>query len=234
MSAKMCCPACDHPGTLPPGVPADALLTCPTCGVRFPATPIVPPDVPPLGVWVGDGHSDPPVPDLPLPVVTPENAAAYLAWVRAEVERFDVYVARQLALFQKMREQIAAFESRTRTEAVRKEQALDRDRAVLDARAKELDAQEAKISAALKLEAAGLQEELGRQVAAEREQLARRAETLARGERALERRTREVEELEERLRAETRQVERRTREAEETGRVAITPVPPAYDMLPRR
>ena len=205
MPTNISCPGCGNLGPPPEQLAEDAILTCPECGVRFPARPLVPPapaaDPHGLGVWVGDAitttpHPGQPVDPRPTPVVTPQNAAAHLEWVRTEVERFDVYVARQLSLFQKMLDQLAAFESKTRTEAILKEQSLDRDRALLDARAKELDAQEAKISAALKLQAEELHAELERQVSAERDNLAKRAEALARSERSLERRLAEMDEME--------------------------------------
>ena len=194
MSPNIYCPGCGHLGRLPADLPERAVLTCHVCRVKFPAEPLIPPPEPlpvadGLGVWVGDAITTTPLPPggvgaselvapapapavpvvPPPPVVTPQNAAAHLEWVRAEVEQFDLFVARQLALFQKMREQLATFESKARAEAVLKQQALDRDRAVLDARAKDLDTQEAKLSAALKLQAAELHAELERQVADERE-----------------------------------------------------------------
>ncbi len=212
MPSNISCPGCGHQGRLPDDLPAGAVLTCHVCRVKFPAQPLVPAPEPAdphgLGVWVGDAISTTPLPPPPMtvtpppPVVTAQTAAAHLQWVQAEVEQFDVYVARQLALFQKMREQLATFESKTRGEAIVKQQALDRDRAILDARAKGLDAQEAKISAALKLQAEELHGELERQVAAERDNLAKRAEALARTERSLERRMFELDEMEKGVRRE--------------------------------
>ncbi len=236
MPSNISCPGCGHEGRLPDALPAGAVLTCHVCRVKFPAQPLVPAHEPAdphgLGVWVGDAISSTPLPPpqtvpppaLPVPppppVVTPHNAAAHWQWVRTEVEQFDLYVARQLALFQKMREQLATFESKTRGEAIVKQQALDRDRALLDARTKELDAQEAKISAALNLQAEELHGELEQQVAAERENLAKRAEALARTERSLERRMFELDEMEKGVR----------RELEDAaGRFGSHPAPAVYD-----
>ncbi len=229
MPSYISCPGCGHQGRLPNDLPAGAVLTCHVCRVKFPAEPLVPSPEPAdphgLGVWVGDAITTTPLPppaavSPPPPVVTPQNAAAHLEWVRAEVEQFDLYVSRQLALFQKMREQMAAFESKTRGDAILKQQALDRDRAVLDARANDLNAQEAKISAALKLQAAELHGELERQVATERENLARRAEAVARTERSLERRMFEMDETE-------RGVRRELEDA--AGRLGSHPPSVAYD-----
>jgi len=84
-------------------------------------------------------------------------------------------------------------EQKGRTEWVQQEQAIARDRAMLDARARELDAQQAKLSADLKRQAEELQAELDRRVVAEQENLTRRAEALARSERAMERRREELD-----------------------------------------
>lgn len=231
MPVKISCPACANQGELPDHLPDGSMLTCRACGVRFPAGSITPPTLPTvttdthgLGVWVGDASVAPPVAAAPTtpppPVITPQNAAAHLDWVRAETDRFAVYVDRQLAVLAKMREQIVAFESKARAEAVQREQALARDRAILDARAADLDAQEGKISAALKLQAAELHAELDRQVAAERENLAKRAEALARTERSLERRMFELDELERGVRQELE---------ESAGRLVATPMPRALN-----
>ena len=229
MPSNISCPGCGHEGRLPDDLPAGAVLTCHVCRVKFPARPLVPGPEPAdphgLGVWVGDAISITPLPppptvSTPSPVVTAQTAAAHLSWVQAEVEQFDVYVARQLALFQKMREQLATFESKTRGEAIVKQQALDRERAILGARARDLDAQEAKISAALKLQAEELHGELERQVSAERDNLAKRAEALARTERSLERRMFELDEMEKGVR----------RELEDAaGRLGAHPSPHVYD-----
>lgn len=224
MSVNISCPVCANQGELPADMPAGATLTCRACGVRFAAPPVAAPvaaDGPGLGVWVGDGSAPPSPAVAPAPpTVTRQNAAAHLDWVRAEAERFDEYVNRQLAVLTKMREQIVAFENKTRTEVVLREQAVARDRALLDARAADLDAQEAKISAALKLQAEELQGELDRQVAAERENLARRAEAVARTERSLERRMFELDELERGIRQELESA---------AGRFANTPSPRLTD-----
>lgn len=230
MPSNISCPGCGHQGKLPNDLPAGAVLTCHACRVKFPAEPLVPAVAPTadphgLGVWVGDAITTTPLPSPPVvppqpPAVTPQNAAAHVEWVRAELEQFDLYVARQLALFQKMREQLAGFESKTRGDAILKQQALDRDRAILDARAKDLDAQEAMLSAALKLQAAELHAELERQVSDERENLARRAEALTRTERSLERRMFELDEME-------RGVRRELEDA--AGRLGSHPPLVAYD-----
>lgn len=158
-----------------------------------------------------------PVAPSPLAAaITPENAAAHLGWLREETERFEAHVKNQLAVLRKMRDQIASYESTARSEAVLRDQAAARDRAILDARGRELEAREAELTARLNRQAEELSAELDRQVAAERENLARRAEALARAERSLELRLKEVEELEEGVR----------RELDETAkRLTVTPAP---------
>jgi hypothetical protein len=200
MAVNISCPACGVRGELPEHTPPDAVLTCQRCGVRFTAPPSATPPPPPraaaddglgLSVWVGDG-TEPPLPTVapappPAPALTPQNAAAHLDWVRAETERFEQYVTRQLGVLAKMREQITAFETKTRAEAVQRDQAAARERALIAARAAELDAQATGSSATLTAQAAELQAELDRQVAVQKEHLARRAEAVAAGERELER-----------------------------------------------
>jgi hypothetical protein len=154
---------------MPPGGLAGATLTCRNCGVQF--SPIADlPSAPPLsvepdplpdaagGVWVGGPSVPPVVATAPAAVkaaqktladITPENAAAHAAWLRAETERFQNYVERQLAALGKMREQVAAFEAKARADALVREQGLNRERAVVEARAAEVARKEAEFAAAL-------------------------------------------------------------------------------------
>lgn len=225
MSVNISCPSCANQGELPDDLPPNTTLTCRACGVRFnsPAPVVTPPslavDPHGMGVWVGGPVAAAPVLSTPAvpppPDITPENAAAHLEWVRAEVQRFDEYVNRQLTALQKMREQIVAFEGKSRSEAVMREQAAARDRAILDARARELEGRLAEQSASLDRQAKELQGELDRQVMVERENLARRAEALARAERSVERRLKELDEMEESIRG----------ELDDTRRVVVTPAP---------
>jgi len=231
MPVNISCPGCANQGELPDDLPPNTALTCRACGVRFqspaPApvmttTPMPPADPHGMGVWVGDNSVLPPKATVapmpattPPPAITPENAGAHLEWVRAEVQRFEEYVQRQLAAMQKMREQIVAFEGKARSEAVMKEQALARDRAILDARARELENRLAEQNASLDRQAIQLQGELDRQVGVERENLARRAEALARAERSVERRLKELDEMEETIRG----------EMHDTKRMTATPAP---------
>lgn len=246
MPVKVSCPSCNNQGQLPDDTPRDATLSCRACGVRFPlmSTPALAPDslwavsppTPPtatpqvdsgLGVWVGDDSTVAApltVPAAPAaPAVTAENAAAHLEWLQAEVQRFEAHVSRQLGVLQKFREQVVAFENKARADAVVREQAAARDRALLDARARDLDAREAELIARLNQQAEELGAELDRQVAAERENLAKRAEALTRAERSLERRLKEMEEIEEDVRREVDHAERLT--VTPGPRSAITPPP---------
>jgi hypothetical protein len=243
MPVKVSCPSCNNQGELPDDTPPDATLSCRACGVRFPvtavpaaapgsvwgATPPTPPTPPVdsgLGVWLGDDSAvaapltvaaTPAAPDI-----TAANAAAHLEWLQAEVQRFEAHVSRQLAVLQKFREQVVAFENKARADAVVREQAAARDRAILDARARDLDAREAELMARLNHQAEELGAELDRQVAAERENLARRAEALTRAERSLERRLKEMEEIEEDVR----------REVDHAERLTVTPAPRSVTTTP--
>lgn len=234
MPVKVSCPSCNNQGELPDDTPADATLSCRACGTRFPAmtaptpAPAAPPAVDPgLGVWVGDDSTvAAPLTVAAPPVITAENAAAHLEWLQAEVQRFEAHVGRQLAVLQKFREQVVAFENKARADAVVREQAAARDRAILDARARDLDAREAEQMARLNQQAEELGAELDRQVAAERENLAKRAEALTRAERSLERRLKEMEEIEEDVRREVEHAERLTTTPAPRG--DATPPPRAY------
>lgn len=237
MPVKVSCPSCNNQGELPDGTPPDVTLTCRACGVRFPATPFAPPPAPVapadaggMAVWVGDDTlgAVPLTPALaapmtPAPAITAENAAAHLAWLQAEVQRFEAHVSRQLGVLQKFREQVVAFENKARADAVVREQAAARDRAILDARARDLDAREAELMTRLNQQAEELGAELDRQVSAERDNLAHRAEALTRAERSLERRLKELDEIEEDVRREVDHAERLT--VTPAPRGAITPPP---------
>lgn len=227
MPVKVSCPACDNQGELPDGTPPDVTLTCRACGVQFPANSFAPPPAPAapddsggMAVWVGDSAAAAAPQTVfavtsAAPAITAENAAAHLDWLRAEVARFEAHVGRQFGVLQKFRDQVVAFENKARAEAVIREQAAARDRAILDARARDLEAREAELMAQLNRQAEELGAELDRQVAAERENLARRAEALTRAERSLERRLKEMDEIEEDVR----------REVEHAERFTVTPAP---------
>ncbi len=255
---------------MPPGGLAGATLTCRSCGVRFSPIAELPTAVPPPvdpdplpdaagGVWVGVGPAAPaPVVSLtPAPVkaaqrsladVTPENAAAHAAWLRAETERFQNYVDRQLAALGKMREQVAAFEAKARADALVREQAVNRDRALVEGRATDLAQREATLADALTRQGDEMAAELNQMMAAERDHLGKRAADLERLERSLQVRLAEVEELEHTLRRELDEREaevlRERRELDEVANelrtrtpspVSLprpTPVPPTVPILP--
>lgn len=196
MSLLASCPKCRFEGSLPDDDPG-GLIACPKCGTEFAPTaaapPVVFPDTP--AVWVGAGPPpavtppprrglDPRLAPNPVPTgadgkpieITSANAAKHLDWLRAEVGRFDAYVARQLAALRQQRDALAAAESAATDALVTRDMQASRTSAELDA-----------ARAAL---------------AAERDELARRAESLERGERSLHRRLAEVDELEQQLRGE--------------------------------
>lgn len=190
MPVTISCPGCGRRGELPDGTPPDATLTCQACGTQLPVWKAVAAAAPAppgsgMAVWVGDAAAPPLATQPAPPAVTPANPAGHLERLRQEGERFEGYVRSQLAVLQNMREQATAFETKARADAAAREQALARDRALLDAR-------EAEVTARLNERAEGLAAELERQVAAEREKLAGRAEALARGEEALARRQQEL------------------------------------------
>jgi hypothetical protein len=157
-----------------------------------------------------------PNPGQPPPEITPENAAAHLRWLTEETRRFQTFVDRQLGVLQKMRAQLNEFEAKARADLLGREQALNRERAVLDARAADVARRESELAAALTRQGEELTAELERLVAAEREQLSRRADELARGEEALQRRLAEAEETEQTMRAE---LEEREKAVEESRRL---------------
>jgi hypothetical protein len=236
---------------MPPGGLAGATLTCRSCGVQFSPITELRPTVPPSpaepepipdsasGVWVGVGPAAPPVVAVtPAPAnavrpsladVTPENAAAHTAWLRAETERFQAYVDRQLAALGKMREQVAAFEAKARADALTREQGLNRDRALVEARAADLAQREATLAAALTRQGDEMAAELNQMVAAERDHLGKRAADLEQTERSLQVRLAEVEELEQTLRQELDEreaaVERERRELDEVAHELRTRTP---------
>jgi chromosome segregation ATPase len=169
-----------------------------------------------------------PVPAAPIPAIEPPdaitaaNAAAHLQWLEDETKRFQDYVDRQLATFQKMREQVAEYESKTRAEALRREQELNRDRAVLDARIAEVNRREAELAATLARHEEELVAELQRLIASEREQIARRSEELDRREQSLAQQFHEMEDIEYSLRNELDEqeiaVQKQRREVEAAAR----------------
>lgn len=156
MPVLITCPQCGLSGDLP-DERLGTLVGCPQCKAEFPAQPsggAGPQDDAPDGtaVWVGNGapltQTPPPARTLPPgliagrrmpPEVTPENAPSQLAWVRAEVARFEQYVAAQLDMLRGRREELARIESDAATAFVQREQELNRDRVALDARSAALD-----------------------------------------------------------------------------------------------
>ncbi len=146
------CPNCRFEGPLPDDDPGGA-IACPKCGTEFAPAAALPPESP--AVWVGIGAlptaTPPPRRGLnPLPIgldskpvaVTAANAAKHLDWLRAEVARFDAYVARQLDAVRRQREELATAEANlvARTLQVTRERAaLEADRETLVGRAEALE-----------------------------------------------------------------------------------------------
>lgn len=153
MPVLITCPQCGLKGDLPDGR-VGTVIGCPQCRAEFtadgPAGAGPQPDAPDgTAVWVGSAPTPaqiaPADRTAPLtgrrmpPEVTPENAPSQLAWVRAEVARFEQYVATQLDMLRQRREDLARVESDAAAGFVLREQELSRDRAALDARAAVLD-----------------------------------------------------------------------------------------------
>ncbi|MBN9522586.1 hypothetical protein J0H58_29375 [bacterium] len=178
MVVLVCCPKCRFEGALPDDDPGGT-IACPKCGTEFAPGGALPADA--TAVWVGTGAppgvTPPPLRKgaNPLPTgaagrpveITPSNAGKHLDWMKNEVARFDAYVARQLEVLRKRRDELAAAESAAANALVARDLQGTREKAALEA------------------DRAAL--------AAEREGLTRRAEALDRAERSLQRRLAEVE-----------------------------------------
>lgn len=223
MAVLACCPKCRFEGSLPDDDPGGT-IACPKCQTEFTPEVALSADAP--AVWVGAGApptvgvTPPPRKGLnPLPTgadgqpveITPSNAGKHLDWMKTEVARFDAYVARQMNLLRKRRDELSAAESAAANALVARDLQSTRERATLEA------------------DRAAL--------AAEREGLARRAEALDRSEKAVQRRLAEVEELEQELRGELEEreaeVERQRRAvtealAELRARAPLTPTSTDY------
>jgi hypothetical protein len=143
--------------------------------------------------------------------ITPDDAPAQLEWLSHEVDRFNHFVAQQLANMQRGREEVARAAARTEAAFVAREQEFNRRQAAALARADALARQR--------------EEELARQ----RAEVERRVAEVERMEAAVRRRLAEAEQIEEELRADLeaqeRELERRRRALEEAARAA----PPAAD-----
>ncbi|MDB5310951.1 MAG: hypothetical protein JWO38_5153 [Gemmataceae bacterium] len=157
MPIPVSCPNCRATGRLPDEA-AGPLATCPVCRTVFaldkPAPLVEIPDG--LGVWVDSAPALPPAasaspPVAPnaegVPVVEAGRPAAALdpdvatepEWVKAEVRRFNTYMAGQLARLGKARLEIAEAESRHEATCVARTVELRRQAAVLEARRVDLD-----------------------------------------------------------------------------------------------
>lgn len=215
MAVLACCPKCRFEGSLPDDDPGGT-IACPKCQTEFTPEVALSADAP--AVWVGAGApptvsvTPPPRKGLnPLPTgadgrpveITSANAGKHLDWMKAEVARFDAYVARQMGLLRKRRDDLAAAESAAANALVARDLQTSREQAALEA------------------DRAAL--------AAEREGLARRAEALDKSEKAVQRRLAEVEELEQELRGELEEseaeLERQRRELAEALKELRTRAP---------
>lgn len=132
MPVLACCPRCRFEAPLPDDDPGGR-VACPKCGAEFEPALI------PVGtaVWV-DSATPPPRRGLnPLPThadgapvtVTAANAGKHLDWLKAEVARFDAYVARQLEAVRTRRDELAATEAALVARTLR----VSRDEAALAA-----------------------------------------------------------------------------------------------------
>jgi hypothetical protein len=147
--------------------------------------------------------------------ITPDDAPAQLDWLRHEVDRFNHFVAEQMASIQKGREEVARAAVRTEAAFVAREQEANRRQAAMLARADALARQR--------------EEEL----ALQRAEVERRVAEVERMEAAVRRRLEEAEQIEEELRAELEGQERelalRRRDFEEATRTPPRQAPPAGD-----
>jgi DNA repair exonuclease SbcCD ATPase subunit len=133
--------------------------------------------------------------------VTEENAAEHFVWVQQEVDRFNRFVVQQLDLIRRSREEIARTDSQVTAAYITRNQELNREKAIVAARASTLK----------KLEA-DRAEEFARQ----RERLTQRIAEIDRIEATMQRKLAEIEEIEETLRTE---LEERERELEQQRRM---------------
>jgi len=133
MPVLACCPSCRFEAPLPDDDPGGC-VACPKCGTEFEPTAAQPVET---AVWVGTS-TPPPRRDLnPLPThadgsrvtVTAANAGKHLDWLKAEVVRFDAYVARQLEAVRQRRDELAATEAALVARTLR----VSRDEAALAA-----------------------------------------------------------------------------------------------------
>ena len=112
MPVLACCPRCRFEAPLPDDDPGGR-VACPKCGAEF--EPAAAPTVE-SAVWVGSATPPPRRGLNPLPThadgspvtVTAANAGKHLDWLKAEVGRFDAYVARQLDAVRQRRDELAA------------------------------------------------------------------------------------------------------------------------------
>lgn len=238
------CPRCGarfaRPATPAPEIPRPASPFQILAGDGFPFSDAVEG----LGVWVGAALAQTPAPagtlsaaavvTTPTPgtpqqppiELTAENAAAHLCWLREEVERFNSFVAQQLAHIQRGREDVARAAARTEATFVAREQELNRRQAAALAQAEALIRQQ--------------EEDLARQrgeLAKQRGELERRLAEVERMEAAVRRRVQEAEQIEEELRADLeaqeRALELRRRAVEEAARLPTAVAPHSRAHSPR-
>jgi hypothetical protein len=172
------------------------------------------PDLGPYAVRQPEGWDDPGV------EVTEETAAAHLGWLRQEVARFNRFVAQQLDLIRRSREEMARTDAQVTAAFVTREQEMGREKATRAARA-----------AALEKRAADREAELDARAAA----LEKRLAEVERMEASVQRKLQEAEEIEETLRTELedreREVEQQRLAVEEAAReLRCRPLAPPADL----
>ncbi|WP_439630397.1 hypothetical protein [Gemmata sp.] len=136
------CPTCECRVDVPVG---GAALACPRCGDDM-VVPVLSADP-----FPGVAHGIPLAEAPPLPTekgpapaaVRGEDAAAHLAWLQAEIGRFDAHVTRQLAACVARRRDAEAAAARAESDLYVREMAVARRTAAADARDAALAAREA-------------------------------------------------------------------------------------------
>lgn len=144
MSPVATCPKCGSKTRLPDNGSGSS-VTCTACQHGFVPTPEPAGDD--LSVWV-DGPAAPvpaqaATPEVSPPsLVDPADAEGQLDWLRKETERFQQYVAAELATIEHRRLELAAAEERARTATFLRQHELNRQASIHASRLRSIEKRE--------------------------------------------------------------------------------------------
>jgi hypothetical protein len=182
-----------------------------------------------LPVFVGEKAKTPPGWSLGAEIAT--DAPTFLEWLRQEGARFNEYVGKQFAMFERRRLELAQQESRAQASCIRREQELNLEKQTLTALAEGLKKRE---EALAKREA-----EIAGEIEQKRAAMDERLRELERAEESIQRRIAELDEVEDHFRREVasfereREVQQRLNASSEfETKVDNVPLPPAEEPLP--